>query len=76
MIGTLVGFAAPHAHVAAAGLLYRGLVIVPTLLVGAVGPLAFRLKPSAATAEQRDGLYVPLTRGCGGADIARPRLDS
>jgi putative heme transporter len=48
MIGTLVGFGAPHAHVVAAVLLYRGLVIVPTLLVGAAALLAFRLKPSAA----------------------------
>ena len=51
MIGTLVGFGAPHAHVVAAVLLYRGLVIVPTLAIGAVGLLAFRLRPSAATAD-------------------------
>jgi uncharacterized membrane protein YbhN (UPF0104 family) len=51
MIGTLVGFGAPHAHVVAAVLLYRGLVIIPTLLVGAVALVAFRLKPSAAIAD-------------------------
>jgi len=51
MIGTLVGFGAPHAHVVAAVLLYRGLVIVPTLVVGAIALLAFRLKPSAALSE-------------------------
>jgi uncharacterized membrane protein YbhN (UPF0104 family) len=48
MIGTLVGFGAPHAHVVAAVLLYRALVIVPTLVVGAVALLAFRIRPSAA----------------------------
>lgn len=42
MIGTLVGFGAPHAHVVAAVLLYRGLIIVPTLVVGAVALLGFR----------------------------------
>jgi uncharacterized membrane protein YbhN (UPF0104 family) len=51
MIGTLVGFGAPHAHVVAAVLLYRGLVIVPTLLVGAVALVAFRIKPTAAVAD-------------------------
>jgi putative heme transporter len=48
MIGTLVGFGAPQTHVVAAVLLYRALVIVPTLLVGAIALVAFRLKPSAA----------------------------
>jgi uncharacterized membrane protein YbhN (UPF0104 family) len=48
MIGTLVGFGAPHAHVVAAVLLYRGLVIAPTLVVGAVALVVFRLRPSAA----------------------------
>jgi uncharacterized membrane protein YbhN (UPF0104 family) len=48
MIGTLVGFGAPRAHVVAAVLLYRGLVIVPTLLVGAVALVAFRFRPSEA----------------------------
>jgi len=42
MIGTLVGFGAPHAHVVAAVLLYRALIIVPTLLVGFVALLGFR----------------------------------
>ena len=51
MIGTLVGFGAPHAHVVAAVLLYRALVIIPTLVVGAVALLAFRLRPSAALAD-------------------------
>jgi putative heme transporter len=51
MIGTLVGFGAPHAHVVAAVLLYRGLVIVPTLVVGAVAMLGFRIKPAAALSE-------------------------
>jgi putative heme transporter len=49
MIGTLVGFGAPHAHVVAAVLLYRALVIVPTLVIGGVALLGFRLwAPSAA----------------------------
>jgi putative heme transporter len=48
MIGTLVGFGAPHAHVVAAVLLYRGLIIVPTLLVGAAALVGFRFRPSAA----------------------------
>ena len=51
MIGTLVGFGAPRAHVVAAVLLYRALVILPTLLVGAVALVAFRIKPTAAVAE-------------------------
>jgi putative heme transporter len=49
MIGTLVGFGAPHAHVVAAVLLYRALVIVPTLLVGGVALAAFHFwAPPAA----------------------------
>jgi uncharacterized membrane protein YbhN (UPF0104 family) len=48
MIGTLVGFGAPQAHVVAAVLLYRGLIIVPTLVVGAVSLLGFRRKPANA----------------------------
>jgi uncharacterized membrane protein YbhN (UPF0104 family) len=52
MIGTLVGFGAPRAHVVAAVLLYRGLVIVPTLLVGALALLAFRIRPSAAISDE------------------------
>lgn len=42
MIGTLVGFGAPHAHIVAAVLLYRGVIIVPTLAIGAVALLGFR----------------------------------
>jgi len=42
MIGTLVGFGAPHAHIVAAVLLYRALVILPTLVVGLVALLGFR----------------------------------
>jgi uncharacterized membrane protein YbhN (UPF0104 family) len=47
MIGTLVGFGAPHGHVVAAVLLYRGLIIVPTLLVGAIALLGLHRRPSA-----------------------------
>jgi uncharacterized membrane protein YbhN (UPF0104 family) len=46
MIGTLVGFGAPHGHVVAAVLLYRGFVIVPTLVVGAVALFGFHRRPS------------------------------
>jgi uncharacterized membrane protein YbhN (UPF0104 family) len=49
MIGTLVGFGAPHAHVVAAVLLYRGLVIIPTLAIGAVALLVLRVKPAKAS---------------------------
>ena len=48
MIGTLVGFGAPHGHLVAAVLLYRALVIVPTLVAGGIALLAFRIRPSAA----------------------------
>ena len=48
MIGTLVGFGAPHAHVVAAVLLYRALVIVPTLIAGAAGLLVLRRPPAPA----------------------------
>lgn len=47
LIGTLVGFGAPHPHVVAAVFLYRGLIIVPTLVVGAVALLGLRLGPPA-----------------------------
>jgi putative heme transporter len=50
MIGTLVGFGAPHTHVVAAVLLYRGLVIVPTLAVGAVALLGFHRRPPTPSA--------------------------
>lgn len=49
MIGTLVGFGAPHGHAVAAVLLYRGLIIVPTLVVGAVALLGFHRRPAART---------------------------
>jgi putative heme transporter len=46
MIGTLVGFGASHAHVVAAVLLYRALVVLPTLAIGLVFlPLLRRLAP-------------------------------
>jgi uncharacterized membrane protein YbhN (UPF0104 family) len=48
MIGTLVGFGAPQAHVVAAVLLYRGLIIVPTLAAGALALLGFRRRPAEA----------------------------
>jgi len=43
MVGTLVGFGAPNAHVVAAVLLYRGLIVLPTLVVGLLGIPALRL---------------------------------
>ncbi len=54
LIGTLVGFGAPHAHVVAAVLLYRGLIIVPTLVVGAAALVWFRLggTPAAGTGQR------------------------
>jgi uncharacterized membrane protein YbhN (UPF0104 family) len=49
MIGTLLGFGAPHAHVVAAVLLYRGLIVLPTLVIGLVSlPLLRRLAPEPA----------------------------
>lgn len=51
MIGTLVGFGAPHAHVVAAVLLYRGLIVVPTLVIGLISlPLLRRLAPEPVDA--------------------------
>jgi uncharacterized membrane protein YbhN (UPF0104 family) len=47
MIGTLVGFGAPHAHVAAAVLLYRGVIVLPTLAAGGLALLGFRFLSSA-----------------------------
>ena len=47
MIGTLVGFGASHQHVVAAVLLYRGLIVLPTLVIGLVSP------PAAAPAGSR-----------------------
>ena len=44
MIGTLVGFGASHQHVVAAVLLYRGLIVLPTLAIGLVAlPMLRRL---------------------------------
>jgi putative heme transporter len=46
MIGTLVGFGASHQHVVAAVLLYRALIVLPTLVIGLVSiPLLRRLAP-------------------------------
>ncbi|HLX32954.1 MAG TPA: YbhN family protein [Gaiellaceae bacterium] len=42
LIGTLVGFGGGHAHVVAAVLLYRGLIVVPTLVVGFAALFALR----------------------------------
>jgi uncharacterized membrane protein YbhN (UPF0104 family) len=50
MIGTLLGFGAPHAHVVAAVLLYRAVIVVPTLVIGAVALLGFHFRPSTAAA--------------------------
>jgi uncharacterized membrane protein YbhN (UPF0104 family) len=50
MIGTLVGFGAPDAHVVAAVLLYRGVIVLPTLVIGLLAlPVLRRL--AAAPAE-------------------------
>jgi uncharacterized membrane protein YbhN (UPF0104 family) len=52
MIGTLVGFGAPHAHVVAAVFLYRGVIVLPTLAIGLVAlPMLRRLarEPAEAT---------------------------
>jgi uncharacterized membrane protein YbhN (UPF0104 family) len=49
LIGTLVGLGAPHAHVVAAVLLYRALIIVPTLIVGTAGLLVLRRPAAPAT---------------------------
>lgn len=47
MIGTLVGFGAPHAHVVAAVLLYRGVIVLPTLVIGLLAlPMLRRLAPA------------------------------
>lgn len=43
LIGTLVGFGGGRAHVVAAVLLYRGLIVVPTLVAGALAFLGWRL---------------------------------
>ena len=56
MIGTLVGFGASGAHVVAAVLLYRGVIVLPTLVVGLVSLPVLRLlapdpEPEPAPAE-------------------------
>ena len=44
MIGTLVGFGAPNGHVVAAVLLYRGVIVLPTLVIGLISlPVIRRL---------------------------------
>lgn len=48
LIGTLVGFGAPRTHVVAAVLLYRGLIVVPTLVVGFGALLGLRRKGARA----------------------------
>jgi uncharacterized membrane protein YbhN (UPF0104 family) len=47
MIGTLLSFGGPHAHIVAAVLLYRGLIIVPTLIAGFAA--LFFLRSKSAT---------------------------
>ena len=50
MIGTLVGFGASNAHVVAAVLLYRGVIVLPTLVIGLASLPALR-RLAAAPAE-------------------------
>ena len=45
--GTLIGFGGPHAPVVAAVLLYRGLVLVPTLALGGLAGLTWRVRWSS-----------------------------
>ena len=49
MIGTLVGFGASNAHVVAAVLLYRGVIVLPTLVVGLLALPVLRRLASPAT---------------------------
>jgi uncharacterized membrane protein YbhN (UPF0104 family) len=49
LIGTLVGFGGPHARVVAAVLLYRALIVLPTLVLGAIALVAFRFRNVGAT---------------------------
>jgi uncharacterized protein (TIRG00374 family) len=44
LTGTLIAFGAPHAPVVAAVLLYRGLTVVPTLALGTLSGLTWRLR--------------------------------
>ncbi len=49
MIGTLVGFGASNAHVVAAVLLYRGVIVLPTLAIGLLAlPVLGRLARAPA----------------------------
>ena len=49
MIGTLVGFGASNAHVVAAVLLYRGVIVLPTIVIGLLAlPLLRRLASAPA----------------------------
>ena len=49
MIGTLVGFGASNAHVVAAVLLYRGVIVLPTLVIGLLAlPMLRRLARTPA----------------------------
>ena len=51
MIGTLVGFGASNSHVVAAVLLYRGLIVLPTLVIGLIAlPMLRRLASESAAA--------------------------
>jgi hypothetical protein len=57
----MVGFGAPHAHVVAAVLLYRGVIVLPTLVVGAAALVWFRFGGRSAAltstpASDEDGL--------------------
>ncbi len=52
LIGTLVGFGGPHALVVAAVLLYRGLIVVPTLVVGFGSLLALRYRSASTTSSR------------------------
>lgn len=47
LTGTLIAFGAPHAEVVASVLLYRALVVVPTLVFGAVAGLTWKLRWSS-----------------------------
>jgi uncharacterized membrane protein YbhN (UPF0104 family) len=44
LTGTLIAFGAPHAPAVAAVLLYRGLVVFPTLALGALSGLTWRVR--------------------------------
>ncbi len=55
LIGTLVGFGAPDAKVVAAVLLYRGLIIVPTLVVGAAALVGLQARGGRPAAELDEG---------------------